>query len=113
MQAVASLNFKPAWNKAIQQATGVAVCRQWVLLENNLYVFNITRRIKMQSHYSTEVLAGHLQIKPQTVRAALCRDGHYFGLRPIKLPNRRLLWPADQVTALLSGNGKPSINQTK
>ncbi len=60
----------------------------------------------MQTRYSTEVLAEHLNIKPQTIRAALCRDGHYLGLRPIKLPNRRLLWPADAVIALLSGSAK-------
>ena len=60
----------------------------------------------MQTRYSTEVLAEHLSIKPQTIRAALCRDGHYPGLRPIKLPNRRLLWSADAVNALLSGGAK-------
>jgi len=58
----------------------------------------------MQTRYSTEVLAEHLKIKPQTIRAALCRDGHYLGLRPIKLPNRRLLWSADAVNALLNGS---------
>ena len=58
----------------------------------------------MQNRFSTEVLAEHLHIKPQTIRAALCRDGHYLGLRPIKLPNRRLLWDADAVKALLNGS---------
>ena len=28
----------------------------------------------MQTRYSTEVVAEHLNIKPQTIRAALCRD---------------------------------------
>ena len=58
---------------------------------------------EMQTRYSTEVLAEHLKIKPQTIRAALCRDGHYLGLRPVKLPNRRLLWDANALEALLSG----------
>ena len=62
---------------------------------------------------TTEQLAEQAHLKPQSLRAAFCRDGHWCGIRPTKLPNRRLLWPADQVTALLSGNGKPSINQTK
>ena len=57
----------------------------------------------MQTRYSTEVVAEHLNIKPQTIRAALCRDGHYLGLRPVKLPNRRLLWDANALEALLSG----------
>lgn len=49
---------------------------------------------------STEELAALLRLKPQSLRAALCRDGHYFGLRPRKLPNGRLLWPADAVERL-------------
>jgi hypothetical protein len=52
---------------------------------------------------STEQAAAALHIKPQTLRAALCRDGHYFGTRPIKLPNRMLAWPADVIERLLNG----------
>ena len=51
---------------------------------------------------STEQAAA-LHIRPQTLRAALCRDGHYFGVRPIKLPNRMLAWPAEGIERLLSG----------
>ncbi|MDX9717640.1 MAG: DNA-binding protein [Thauera sp.] len=51
---------------------------------------------------STEELAGLLRLKPQSLRAALCRDGHYFGLRPRKMPNGRLLWPSDAVERLTS-----------
>lgn len=52
---------------------------------------------------STEQAAAILKVKPQTLRAALCRDGHYMGLRPSKLPNRFLLWDASSVEALLNG----------
>ena len=52
---------------------------------------------------STEQAAAALHIKPQTLRAALCRDGHYFGIRPLKLPNRMLAWPAEGIERLLSG----------
>ena len=52
---------------------------------------------------STKQPAAALHIKPQTLRAALCRDGHYFGIRPIKLPNRMLAWPAEGIERLLSG----------
>jgi hypothetical protein len=52
---------------------------------------------------STEELAARLLVKEQTIRAGLCRDGHYLGLRPVKLANRRLLWDADEVEALTSG----------
>lgn len=54
-------------------------------------------------NYSTEEAAAILKVKPQTLRAALCRDGHYFGVRPIKLPNRMLTWPAEAIERLLSG----------
>ena len=54
-------------------------------------------------HYSTEKAADLLLVKEQTIRAGYCRDGFYLGLIPIKLPNRRLLWPADEVDALIAG----------
>lgn len=52
---------------------------------------------------STEEAAARLGIKAQTLRAALCRDGAYFGIRPFKSKNRFLRWPADAVEALTSG----------
>lgn len=59
-----------------------------------------------QHHFSTEQLAERLGIKAQTLRAALCRAGHYYGIRPVKLPNRMLRWPADAVERLLAGGGR-------
>jgi hypothetical protein len=44
-----------------------------------------------------------LKVKPQTIRAGLCRDGHYQGLKPAKSRNRFLLWPADEADLLASG----------
>jgi hypothetical protein len=52
---------------------------------------------------NTQAAADRLGIRPQTLRAAICRQGHYFGLRPIKMPNRLLLWPADGVDRLTQG----------
>ena len=54
-------------------------------------------------NYSTDEAAAVLKVRPQTIRAGLCRDGHYMGLRPSRLPNRRLLWNAAAVDSLLSG----------
>ncbi|TXH39726.1 MAG: hypothetical protein E6Q92_08960 [Burkholderiaceae bacterium] len=53
--------------------------------------------------YSTEQAAAALHIKPQTLRAAVCRDGHYFGVRPQKARNRFLMWDASAIEALLNG----------
>lgn len=52
---------------------------------------------------TTEELAASLRIVPQTARAALCRNGHYLGLRPVKLPNGKLLWDAAEVERLTAG----------
>jgi hypothetical protein len=54
-------------------------------------------------HLSTEDLAQSLKITPGTIRTRLCRTGSYFGLRPLKLPNGRLLWPGDAVERLTKG----------
>jgi hypothetical protein len=51
---------------------------------------------------TTDQLANLLHLKPQSLRAALSREGHYFGLRPRKLPNGRLIWPDDAVQRLVS-----------
>lgn len=51
----------------------------------------------------TEELADLLLIRPQTVRAGYCRNGHYLGMVPVKLANRRLLWDSAEVDALIAG----------
>lgn len=54
---------------------------------------------------TTETLSEKLggKPKPQSIRAALCRHGHWCGLRPVKLPNGLLAWPDDSVERLTSG----------
>lgn len=37
-------------------------------------------------------------VQPRSIRQRLSDTGSYFGLRPQKLANRRLLWPAIRVT---------------
>ena len=54
-------------------------------------------------NYSTEEAAAALKVKPQTLRAALCRDGHYYGVKPQKARNRFLLWDANAIDALTAG----------
>lgn len=49
-----------------------------------------------------EVLGG---IRPTSLATALYRNGHYCGIKPFKLPNGRLLWPADEIDALAAGAG--------
>jgi hypothetical protein len=58
---------------------------------------------QINARLSTEELAAAAKVAPQTIRAALCRQGHFLGLRPVKLANRRLLWDADEANRVLSG----------
>jgi hypothetical protein len=53
---------------------------------------------------TTEEVAKLFKVRPNTIRVSLCRFGHYLGIQPIKLPNRRLLWPESEVLAALRGS---------
>lgn len=50
---------------------------------------------------STDQLAAICHVRPSSVREHLSRRGHYYGLRPDRLPNGRLTWPADSRERLL------------
>jgi hypothetical protein len=52
----------------------------------------------MTDQCNTTAFAKLNAVKAESVRSALCRFGHYFGIVPTKLKNGRLLWPAVQVT---------------
>ena len=54
-------------------------------------------------HLTTEELALGAKTKPSTIRTRLCKTGSYYGIKPIKLPSGRLLWPADAVQSLING----------
>lgn len=45
---------------------------------------------------NTEQFAALNGIKPQSVRAQVCRTGSYFGITPLRLANGRLMWPDKQ-----------------
>lgn len=50
---------------------------------------------------STETFAKQHLVESQTVRKQFSATGSYHGIRPVRLPNRRLLWPSDVVENLL------------
>ena len=51
---------------------------------------------------STRQLAKAIGVVDGTIRVRLCTKGSYFGLKPLaRLPNGRLLWPADSVERLM------------
>lgn len=49
---------------------------------------------------TTEQLASQLGIGAQSIRKRFSQTGSYYDLRPIKLPNRRLLWPSNSIQVL-------------
>jgi len=57
----------------------------------------------MQQTIQTAAFAQRLGYKPASIRTAVWRNGHFNGIKPIKLPNGRLLWPADSVERLTTG----------
>lgn len=57
-----------------------------------------------REHLSTEEFAAALAVEPQSVRKRYSETGSYHGVRPTKLPNRRLLWPVPAVRRLLNGD---------
>ena len=48
---------------------------------------------------STAKFAALNHVKPNTVRQRLCATASFYGVRPLKLANSRLLWPALIATA--------------
>ena len=52
---------------------------------------------------NTEEFAERVRVKPQSIRAALCRTGFYLGIKPVKLSTGKLLWDADAVERLTAG----------
>lgn len=50
---------------------------------------------KSADHYklTTDEFADQRRTKTQTVRKHYCTRGSYFGIRPLRLPNGKLLWP--------------------
>lgn len=59
----------------------------------------ITRPRKLDTAEAADLL----RIRPQTLRRALCLQGHYFGMRPTKMPNGRLLWDSAELDRLTAG----------
>lgn len=53
--------------------------------------------------FATDEAARYFHVQGQSLRAAVCRNGHYMGIRPLKLPNRLLAWPADEVMRVAAG----------
>jgi len=66
--------------------------------------------MEKQSYLTTSQLARTLGVQGASIRRGLCLNGHYMGLRPIKLPNNRLMWPEKSVYQLLQSEQGASVD---
>lgn len=57
------------------------------------------------SGITNDELAAICKTKPHSITWRLCKYGSYYGLKPRKLPNRRLVWDRDEVMSLLRESG--------
>lgn len=55
---------------------------------------------------TTAEFAAALAMNAQSIRKRYSQTGSYFGVRPVKLPNGKLRWPADAVSHLLTWSAK-------
>ncbi|WP_369070858.1 DNA-binding protein [Burkholderia gladioli] len=53
-------------------------------------------------HVSTDEFADRMMVLRQTILKCHSRTGQYAGVRPVRLPNRRLAWPADEIEKLFA-----------
>ena len=52
---------------------------------------------------TTKEAAAVVGQKPQTLLKHYCEKGHYYGVTPVKMPNRLLRWDMAEIHALVSG----------
>ncbi|WP_321161102.1 DNA-binding protein [Herbaspirillum lusitanum] len=53
---------------------------------------------------TTNELAFKLAMEPQSIRKRWSQTGSYFSIRPLKLPNGKLRWPANAIDMLFNIN---------
>jgi hypothetical protein len=53
------------------------------------------------SFLTTKKFAELFHVEPATTRRGLCVNGHYMGIKPLKLPNGRLLWPENEAKKVI------------
>jgi hypothetical protein len=62
--------------------------------------------LEKDSKISTKEFASLFRVDSQTIRRGYCVNGHYMGLKPVKLPNGRLLWPENEAHKLINPNAQ-------
>ena len=64
------------------------------MTRHNFIKTDPTNQDSNQTYLTTPEFSALFKVKPETVRRNLCTTGHFMGVKPLKMPNGRLLWPA-------------------
>ncbi|VTU31037.1 hypothetical protein SRS16CHR_04798 [Variovorax sp. SRS16] len=62
---------------------------------------------------TTDQFAAQQLVEPQTVRKQYSASGSYHGVRPVRLRNRKLLWPDNTIACLAAeqlGTTGPTVS---
>ncbi|MFX1695928.1 hypothetical protein [Paraburkholderia sp. A1RO-1] len=63
------------------------------------------------THVATEVAASMLMVEPATMLKSHCLNSHYVGIRPVRLPNRKLAWPIAEIEKLFQPSGAVTVKE--
>ena len=91
---------------ALQMARAVAAIKDSASIPKKKTRTVVTTASGVPDALTTEELADALGVQAQTIRKQHSATGAYLGIRPTKLANRRLMWPADAVNQVLDRSGK-------
>ncbi|WP_260858849.1 hypothetical protein [Paraburkholderia sp. BCC1885] len=85
--------------------TATGAVQQYQTVANSAVGPDHTQRARSPRNgpLTTDAMAAAVGVLAQSVRKRYSETGTYFGLKPIKLPNRRLMWDAQAVEKFLRG----------
>lgn len=63
------------------------------------------------THVETAVAAAMLLVEPETMLKSHSLNGHYAGIRPVRLPSRKLAWPLVEIERLLGASSDVEIEE--
>jgi len=61
---------------------------------------NKIQETNKNNYLTTKEFANILAMQSQSIRKRFCKTGSYFGIKPTKLKNGRLLWPSNAIEQL-------------
>ncbi|WP_245623566.1 hypothetical protein [Paraburkholderia nodosa] len=63
------------------------------------------------THVGTDVAAPLLLVDPKTMLKSHSLNGHYAGIRPVRLPNRKLAWPIAEIEKLFQSSAAVTVKE--